>query len=103
MLEQELTRSILEDVPPGDPRYAQLAGLIRQRTQQIELQISFFSHAGFPSPAVSRSEGGFQRGQESMEFRLAPQFPVLFSFEGQHTHFFLPEQQPVQFRLIVQQ
>jgi hypothetical protein len=29
MLEQEPARSILEDVTPADPRYAQLAGLIR--------------------------------------------------------------------------
>ena len=60
MLEQEPARSILEDVTPADPRHAQLAGLIRQRTQQIELRIAFFGHAGFPSPAGRRREGGIQ-------------------------------------------
>ena len=40
MLEQQPARSVLEDITPADPGYAQLAGLVRQRAQQIELRLN---------------------------------------------------------------
>src|SRR5204862_3483793 len=40
MLEQQPARSVLQDVTPADPGYAQFAGLFRQRAQQIALGVA---------------------------------------------------------------
>jgi hypothetical protein len=90
MLEQESARPVLQNVTSADPGYAQLANLIRKRTQQIKLRIAGFRHAGFPSPAAARRNGDVQRREHGVEFRFAPQARARFALERNHTHFFAP-------------
>src|SRR5215207_5215126 len=85
MLEQQPARSVFQDVTPADPGYAQLAGLIRQRTQQIELGVAALRHAGFPSASGSRRCA--ERRDKGAEFLFAPFAAILFALERNHAHF----------------
>ena len=103
MLEQQPARPVLQNVPSADPRHAQLAGLIRKRTQQIKLRRRLLSvmPVSHPRPS-SDAMATFSAATMRVEFRFAPQACARFALERNHSSFLL-EQQPVQFRLVVQQ
>src|SRR5215212_10590045 len=88
MLEQDPARPILQNVAPADPRHAQLAGLIRKWTQQVQLRIAHFGHANFTTAALA--EGHLQRRDDGVEFRISPQTRALWALERNHSHFSVP-------------
>jgi hypothetical protein len=89
MLEQQPTRSVLQDIPPADPRYTKLAGLFRTRAQQIELHVAVFRGAGFPCTAGGRRNRRMQRRNDGVEFRFGPHRGVLSALERNHAHLLL--------------
>src|SRR4051812_34588070 len=85
MLEQQPARAVLEDVTLADPGNTYLAGLIRQRPEQIELGVAMLGHTGFPrasGPGRHRAE----RGDKDVQFLFAPFAIALFALERHHVH-----------------